>query len=618
VVTCGLGCGCAGTEACSSPGEHLTVGGAEQAVRAHLEESGGQHVLQKPTNTLFSRQRTGVDRIGGRFLVLTGDGALLQRTDAVVADGHPKAVRGQIAKGLRPMANRLTGHHPVLVPDRRIHQREQVGLVPRVSERGAEEHGQGLDVDQNVWARGEPSVLGRESPSRHSVMDVRMVASSAGPRMEDPHQADAAAEAPWSQGQCLSGLGGAPQAEVVEGLLVATRQRAECIRERQGHHAVRHRSQQRRLVFQPMRGLVLLALRTVPVLPGVVAVMLRSAGLTVRDLAAERLRAAPRNVLQSTKMTRTPPVATLRAVLRAMDAEHLSDRHHHSAPMRRLIASAPRCSARAVRCVSTLVGVGERCPSYACMSRRLTPASSTWVAQECRRVCTDACWWMPLSWRASLNAPGTLLLGIGTVAVDKPVLPRPGAGKIKTGWRCGIQYWRSCSRVHCGKGTVPIFPARPVTDLDQRASAVDSLPVEMGAFLQAQTTGVERGAAHAVARQSHAAEQPADLVAAEDHGQFLLPWRAHKAQGRPVSVEGLFEEELDAAQRDRARTAGVRLDILDVQEILSECFLGDHVWGRVIVLSQLAHGPDRHRLRTCRQTPELKARDHALAQLGPG
>jgi hypothetical protein len=106
-----------------------------------------------------------------------------------------------------------------------------------------------------------------------------------------------------------------------------------------------------RLVFQPMLGLVLLARGTVPALTGVVAVMLLSAGLTVRDLAAERLRAAPLNVLQSTKMTRKPPVAKLRAVLRAMDAENLSDRHHHSSPMRRLIASAPSCSALAVRCV---------------------------------------------------------------------------------------------------------------------------------------------------------------------------------------------------------------------------------------------------------------------------
>jgi hypothetical protein len=93
VVTCGIGFDGAGTEEFSSPGEHMTVGGAEQAVIAHLDESGGQHVLQKPTNKLFSRQRTGFDLIGGRFLVLKGDVALLQRKDAVVADGHPKDVR---------------------------------------------------------------------------------------------------------------------------------------------------------------------------------------------------------------------------------------------------------------------------------------------------------------------------------------------------------------------------------------------------------------------------------------------------------------------------------------------------------------------------------------------
>jgi homoserine/homoserine lactone efflux protein len=65
VMTCGIGFDGAGTEEFSSPGEHMPVGGAEHAVIAHLDESGGQHVLQKPTNKLFSRQRTGFDLKGG-------------------------------------------------------------------------------------------------------------------------------------------------------------------------------------------------------------------------------------------------------------------------------------------------------------------------------------------------------------------------------------------------------------------------------------------------------------------------------------------------------------------------------------------------------------------------
>jgi len=83
-------------------------------------------------------------------------------------------------------------------------------------------------------------------------------------------------------------------------------------------------------------------------------------------------------------------------------------------------------------------------------------------------------------------------------------------------------------------------------------------------------------------------------------------------------VEGVLEEELDATQRNRARAPRVLLDMLDVEEILAEFFLGDHVGGLVIVLSQLPYGPDVHLLRTFRQTPELKALNHALAQLGHG
>jgi hypothetical protein len=89
----------------------------------------------------------------------------------------------------------------------------------------------------------------------------------------------------------------------------------------------------------------------------------------------------------------------------------------------------------------------------------------------------------------------------------------------------------------------------------------------MDPLLKPETTGVDRGEAHTGARQSHAAKKLADLFAAEDHRQLFLAWRSHKAQGGPVTVEGMFEEELDAAQRNHARTAGVLLDILDVEEV---------------------------------------------------
>jgi len=156
------------------------------------------------------------------------------------------------------------------------------------------------------------------------------------------------------------------------------------------------------------------------------------------------------------------------------------------------------------------------------------------------------------------------------------------------------------------------------TDVDKPARTSKRWDRQRGALLQAQPTGVERGAADSGAGSSATAEHPSNLFKAEEHRQLLLAWCSNTAEGGPVAGEGLLAEALDAAQRDRARTAGVIFDLLDGEAVLSKCFLGDEVWGCAIVLRSLAHGPDVHLLRTFRPAPELKARDHALAKLGHG
>jgi hypothetical protein len=116
-----------------------------------------------------------------------------------------------------------------------------------------------------------------------------------------------------------------------------------------------------------------------------------------------------------------------------------------------------------------------------------------------------------------------------------------------------------------------------MTDVDQQTRAIDIGYLQMGPLLKPETTGVDRGEAHAVAQQSHAVEKPENLFETEDYRQLFLAWRSHKTQGGPVAVEGLLEEELDAASRDRARTAGVLLDMLEVEEVWAEFFLTDQV-----------------------------------------
>ena len=132
---------------------------------------------------------------------------------------------------------------------------------------------------------------------------------------------------------------------------MAAGQLSACIRTREGDQEVRDRQPPAFLVVEPVLSRVLWARGTVPVLTGVVAVMGLSAALTVRDLAAERLRAAPFNILHGPQRLGRPPAAPCRAVRGAMDAEDVSALHQHRSRLRRLMASAPRGSALAVRCV---------------------------------------------------------------------------------------------------------------------------------------------------------------------------------------------------------------------------------------------------------------------------
>jgi hypothetical protein len=127
------------------------------------------------------------------------------------------------------------------------------------------------------------------------------------------------------------------------------------------------------------------------------------------------------------------------------------------------------------------------------------------------------------------------------------------------------------------QGDIALVPALTMSDVDQQASAIAIGDLPMSPLLQAEPTGVERGQAHAVAGESHAAKKPVDLFAAEAHRQLLLPWWSHDGEDGPVAIEGMLEEELDATQCNCARAPRVLLDMLEVEAILSEFFLGEHV-----------------------------------------
>jgi len=117
----------------------MPVGRAAQAVIADVDASVRQEVRQNTTHTRFGREGTAWGLSSGRFLVLKRAVALLQREDALRADGHSQDIRGKISAGLLATADWLTGHDPVLFPSVRIDVRDQGGFLQWVSELGWED-----------------------------------------------------------------------------------------------------------------------------------------------------------------------------------------------------------------------------------------------------------------------------------------------------------------------------------------------------------------------------------------------------------------------------------------------------------------------------------------------
>ena len=130
----------------------MPVAGAPQAVIAPLEASVRPPVRKHTTEKLFGTHRSAGDLRRGRILVLARAVAILQRADAVMADGHPQDVRSKRAEGVLAMADGLRVHDPVCGPYVLVDARAERGLLPWIAELRPEDHGERLDMDEERWA----------------------------------------------------------------------------------------------------------------------------------------------------------------------------------------------------------------------------------------------------------------------------------------------------------------------------------------------------------------------------------------------------------------------------------------------------------------------------------
>jgi hypothetical protein len=99
---------------------------------------------------------------------------------------------------------------------------------------------------------------------------------------------------------------------------------------------------------------------------------------------------------------------------------------------------------------------------------------------------------------------------------------------------------------------VAILAAFATTDMNHHPRAIDICDAKVSAFLKSQAAGVDGRQTDSIARQTNQGENTADFIEGEDCGEFLLRGGTDEVEDSPLLIEGLLEEELDAAKSDGA------------------------------------------------------------------
>jgi len=153
-------------------------------------------------------------------------------------------------------------------------------------------------------------------------------------------------------------------------------------------------------------------------------------------------------------------------------------------------------------------------------------------------------------------------------------------------------------------------------DVHHHALTVDVRDSEGASFEQAQAAGVDGQETNPVTREAHTSENATNFSEGEYDRHAFFPPGAHELQGRPVPFDGVFEEKLDAAQRNGAGSARPFFDVFDVEEVVAQVFFGDLVGRFAAVLGEFTHGADVHLLRAFGIAAQLQILQHALSKLG--
>jgi hypothetical protein len=126
--------------------------------------------------------------------------------------------------------------------------------------------------------------------------------------------------------------------------------------------------------------------------------------------------------------------------------------------------------------------------------------------------------------------------------------------------------------------------------VQEHSSGINVGHLQVQTFTQTQSAGVEGGEGDPLVQGGDTAEDLANLLGGEDHGQFESRLSANQFQfRRPNPPQAFLPKEFDGAKGLGGSLAGDFLDALEMDEILAQLLGRDQVWSRLEILGPLAN-----------------------------
>ena len=144
-----------GRQECPTLRQRWATARTQDTVVADFGEPLRQHVLQEAADELFNGQRPVCPCVARALLDAEGHLPICALCQAVIGDGDPVEVGGEVGEDFCAGAGRLTMGYPSLCPDLGRHVREETGGSQGRLELAPEELGERVDGHQPIGITGE-------------------------------------------------------------------------------------------------------------------------------------------------------------------------------------------------------------------------------------------------------------------------------------------------------------------------------------------------------------------------------------------------------------------------------------------------------------------------------